>query len=51
MPLDRMRLRRNVIEYRPEGFLVAEDVREDARTAQVIVDIAAQVLDQTSPDR
>ncbi|GLC11356.1 hypothetical protein [Mycobacterium kiyosense] len=51
MPFDRMRRRRNVIEYSPEGSVVADDVREDAGKAQVIADTAAQVLDQMSPYR
>lgn len=48
-PFDRMRRRRNAIEYKAEGSVVADDVREDAIKAQAIVDTAAQVLDQMSP--
>lgn len=51
VPFDRMRRRRNAIEYRAEGSVVADDVREDAVKAQAIVDTAAQVLDQMSPYR
>ncbi|MGV7744321.1 hypothetical protein PJN29_27920 [Mycobacterium kansasii] len=51
VPFDRMRRRRNAIEYSPEGSVVADDVREDAVKAQAIVDTAAQVLDQMSPYR
>ena len=51
VPFDRMRRRRNAIEYSPEGSVVADDVREDAVKVQAIVDTAAQVLDQMSPYR
>lgn len=51
VPFDRMRRRRNDIEYRAAGSVVADDVRDDVVKAQVIVDTAAQVLDRMSPYR
>ena len=50
-PFDRMRRRRNDVEYPPTDapLISADDVREDATKAAAIVDLSEHVLDQMSP--
>ncbi|CAN5515824.1 hypothetical protein BH09ACT8_BH09ACT8_52980 [soil metagenome] len=50
-PFDRMRRRRNAVEYSAstQGAVVVEEIDEDSVKAQAIVDTAARVLDQMSP--
>jgi HEPN domain len=50
-PFDRMRRRRNEVEYPPTDApqISAEDVREDATKAAAIVDLSEGVIDQMSP--
>jgi hypothetical protein len=50
-PFDRMRRRRNAVEYRAGGSVSGDDVLEDAVKAQAIVDTAAEVLDHMAPYR
>jgi hypothetical protein len=50
-PFDRMRRRRNAIEYSAtsQAPVTAEEIREDAAKAQAVVDAMHQVLDSMSP--
>jgi hypothetical protein len=49
--IDRMRTRRHDAEYPPTDSpeITPDDVREDQRTAEGLIDLAASLLDEMSP--